>query len=157
MDTQTTSIHYVHNLLAIHFNVGGDVALLVNDIMRHELDLFYYCIERAKKCTSFVQPYYFNVPGFAFFRTESSHLHWKNYATYPKDQPILSFHRYPKSFQIDFALSPYFIHLIEEQSQKGRIFWIWFEWNKGTPVSERQFHYEIDKIFQRFMEFKEET
>lgn len=63
------SIRYTHNLLILHFNVGKEVAEIINDLLCMKIDIFFYCHERAKSCTRF---YHQNYQGdnWRFFKTQ---------------------------------------------------------------------------------------
>lgn len=150
--TQHLVLRYLHNVFIIHFEVGPNVALLMNDIMRslvmrYDTDFFQYCITRAKNST----PHYLcklAVIG-TFFRSENECIRYQN---------MLPVQEIRLQFSIAFW-GKLKVHLLEgntlritlqRYNHNGNVQY-WIEDNTHSEdITERQFHQEIDNVFTKF-------
>lgn len=138
---------YVHNLLVIHFNVGESIAFAVNDAMRSFLDLGHYCVNRA---TEYTPHYHFYVGGDRVFfptaRELQNHVHWGRV-------------EYERCLQISLSFQNIIIlmwgsgntddYICRKMNDFGETVYI-MDCHVLTRITERQFCFEIDKLFEKF-------
>lgn len=138
---------YIHNLLVIHFNVGESIAFAVNDVLRRYMNLGNYCVTRATQYT----PHFHLYVGenYVFFPTARelrNHIHYGR-VSYERCLGIkLAFDSVTISMWSSGNTDDF---LCRQTNNIGETIYI-IDIYALTRVTERQFCFEIDKIFEKF-------
>lgn len=144
------SIRYIHNLFLLHFNVGIHIAHAINDALLSHVSLFELCVARAHRCTN------------RLTKPRKDKYHFMLKSTYHSEDELTVLLTQTVSLEIEtfYKLERFRIR-VRHPTGNMTLYRFDEEWDilRKAPtdyrhikiVSPRQFHWEIERIFERFL------
>lgn len=144
------SIRYIHNLFLLHFNVGIHIVHVINDALLSHTNLFELCIARAYRCTNHLR------------KPHEDKYHFFLKSTYHSEDELTVLLTSTVFLEIEmFYKFERFRVRVRHPVGNITLYCVGEEWDvlRKAPidyrhikiVSPRQLHWEIERIFERFL------